>query len=503
MRICLLLLFAICSFGSITSLQADEPVFKTGFAERDITPEIGMEQPGGYGKSFHQKLHDPCKVRASVFDDGTNRVAIVGLDALAIRREQVVIARTAIAERCGIRPHCVLISASHSHSSGPTVMIVPGEFDHADEEVKRLAYVESSNANAKYLKTVENAIIEAVCEANEKRTVSTAGVGYGIEDQVAYNRRFRMRNGRSQSHPRPGNPETIEPAGPTDPQVGVLGAWNSEGKLTGCVVNFACHATLNPGGISANYIWYIEKVIRGTFGEDVIVVFLPGCCGDITQVDNQALVETRGAEDWCKFVGGRVGAEAVKQLLTVDRGPLTPIAAETKMLTIKRRIPSAERVAKARAMIKKEPREVGPANWTFAKETILLDSLIKKNPLRETEVQAIQVGPLVLLTNPAEFFCEFGLDQKKRSGFPFTFPVELANDCVGYVPTEEALSPTGGGYETRLTSYSNLEPTAGRQFVETSLELAKHFKPGPVPSRPLVKTKGVVWDYGEPAAELE
>jgi hypothetical protein len=113
---------------------------KAGFAERDISPEIGMEQPGGYGKSFHRSFHDACKVRAAVFDDGRSRVALVGLDALMVPRHLVLAARQAIRESCGIAPEAVLIGASHSHSSGPIGMIQPGEYDGAPPLVRQLAY---------------------------------------------------------------------------------------------------------------------------------------------------------------------------------------------------------------------------------------------------------------------------------------------------------------------------------------------------------------------------
>ena len=56
--------------------------------------------------------------------------------------------------------------------------------------------------------------------------------------------------------------------------MGVIGSWESKEprKLLGCVVNFACHATTSPGGISANYIYYLEKVIQGYYGKDAVVV---------------------------------------------------------------------------------------------------------------------------------------------------------------------------------------------------------------------------------------
>lgn len=477
-------------------------VFKAGFAERDITPDIGMEQPGGYGKVFHRSFHDACKVRAAVFDDGRMRAALVGVDALMVPRQLVLQAREAIVQRCGILPQAVLIGASHSHSSGPTGMVQPGEYDAADPFVGQLAYEKSSCADARYLEHVREEIVTAVCHADSLRVEARCGFGSGIEDQVAFNRRLRMKNGLTYSHPHPGNPEIIGYAGPTDPQVGVIGVWDRQGVMLGSIVNYACHATTNPGGISANWIHYLERTVRGAMDVEAPVVFLQGACGDVTQVDNLSPYAPPSGDKWARLVGGRVGAEAAKVLLSMQPAEAARVAAAAKVLRIQRRAPGPERLRRAHEIVRKDPKDAGTTEWTFAKETVLLDALLAREPYAEAEVQAVQIGPAVFISNPAELFCQFGLDLKKGSPFPLTFPVELANGCVGYVPTEDAFSKHGGGYETRLTSYSNLEPSAGSRMVATGLELARAMTPDPLPERPKAPPFREPWPYGNVPPEL-
>ena len=461
---------------------------KAGFAERDITPKPGMEKPGGYSKAFHKEgdVHDPLKVRAAVFDDGYSRearVALVGIDAPFIERPLVVAAREAIHRRCGIAPEAVLVGASHTHSGGPMGLVQPGQYDHASDLVKHLAYERSSMADPAYLAMVQEAIVEAVVAADAGRVDALACVGSGREEEAAFNRRLRMRNGLSYTHAGKGNPDILDFAGPADPEVGVIGAW-ADGHLLGCVVNFACHGTTGPGGTSADWIYYLEQTIRGVMGHQAVVVFLNGACGDVTQVNNRSPYLTDFGERSARLVGTRVGAEALKVLVSAEPGDLKPIAAKGTLLRIPRRRPSADRVKRSLELVQQDPKAVGATEWTFAKEIVLLDARLQTEPAADVEVQAVQVGPAVFLANPAELFAQLGLDIKAASHFPLTWVVELANGCVCYVPTEEAFGPHGGGYETRLTSYSNLEVAAGRKIVETSVALAQSLTPGAVPEPP-------------------
>jgi len=224
----------------------------------------------------------------------------------------------------------------------------------------------------------------------------------------------------------------------------------------------------------------------------------------VSSVVSLSLVRELGPVLTALLVGGRVGAEVYKTLLLIRRGASReiPLDVRSKTWMIKRRLPTPEKVKRAFEVVQAGPRD-NATDWTFAKETVLLDAIIKARPEEEVEVQAIQIGPAVFVSNPAEYFVQYGLDIKKSSKFPFTFPVELANGSTGYVPTEEAFGPNGGGYETRLTSYSNLEISAGRQMAEAGIELANQMTPGPIPQPPPAPPFRAPWLYGNQPPELK
>ncbi|WP_162415806.1 hypothetical protein [Cyclobacterium roseum] len=479
------------------SVETDEGPVKAAFAEGDISPEIGMEQPGNYGKQYHQSFHDPCKVRIAAFQSGSNKALIISMDALAVYQPWVDEIKHHIQEKAKIKDGDILIAASHSHSSGPTAMVQPGQYDHAPAFIRELAYEKSSCADPAYLEVVKEVTLSTALHALDKLTEVNIGMGSGVAEKVAFNRRFLMKNGRTYTHPGQLNPDILQVAGPIDPEVGVIGTWDSEGKLIGCLVNYACHTTTNPGGISANWVYYMEQTIRGAFGQDCVVVFLQGASGDVTQVNNRNPDIHPSGEDWARLVGASVGAEAVKTLLQIPKSNRMKIRSHATILSLKRRMPTEAVVREAMKMVKKTPEQVGRTAWIFAKETVLLDSWGRQNPVHKLPLQAIQIGPAVLTANPAEFFCELGLELKSKSVFPFTFPVTMANDCVGYVPTTKAFEPDGGGYETRLTSYSNLEVNAGTKIVASSLELIRQLNPDPLPQHPKAPPfSGKPWNYG-------
>ena len=472
---------------------------RVGFHESDITPPVGMESPGDYRKSFIRQLHDPLRARAAVLEHGGERIALVGVDTCELHSaEAIAEIRERVERLCGIAGDHLLVAASHTHSGGPFSGFLPREAASAPPDIRTLMVDHSPVADELYYDWVIAQIATAVCEADRRKEDALLSVGSGHDAAAVFNRRFRMRDGRTYTHPGKGNPDIVEPAGPVDPEVLVLAAWRPSGHLLGCVVNYACHGTTFAGGVSADWIHYLNATVKGAMGADGPVVFLPGAAGDVTQIDNTSLRENEFGERWSRHVGTRVAAEVLKVLSTAQEGDLSPIAASSRVLELRRRLPTPARVRDSKRLVAEGLRrsETESTEWLFAKEIVLLDYLASRKPAVRVEVQALQVGPVLYLANPAECFCQIGLDIKSQSAFPYTAVVTLANGSVGYVPTEDAFQPTGGGYETLLTAYSNLEPSAASRLVEASVALSASFTPGVVPQTPQVTRPGAPWSYG-------
>lgn len=90
----------------------------------------------------------------------------------------------------------------------------------------------------------------------------------------------------------------------------------------------------------------------------------------------------------------------------------------------------------------------------------------------QVEVQVLALGDDVAWVGlPGEVFVELGLAIKRRSPFPHTFVVELANECIGYIPDRRSYAE--GNYEPES---SRCAAGSGERLVEASVALLSRLK---------------------------
>ncbi|MEN6544418.1 MAG: hypothetical protein ABFE07_00075, partial [Armatimonadia bacterium] len=115
----------------------------------------------------------------------------------------------------------------------------------------------------------------------------------------------------------------------------------------------------------------------------------------------------------------------------------------------------------------------GWAEWMYASEVIGVND---EPVVRDTPVMALRVGDLGIVGLPGEIFVEYGLQIKARSPFARTLTVELANDYLGYCPTDKALDE--GSYETRLARTAKAARGTEGLFVEASVKALERLAEG-------------------------
>jgi hypothetical protein len=431
-------------------------MLQAGFGVADITPPVGGNIPGGFLPLKSTGIRDPLLAVACVVHDGSTPVALVGVDALFVPREVTEFARRLVQKATKISGDSVLVGASHTHSGGPIVPVFSG-----------------ADADPVYQAKVADGVAAAVTAAWNSLHAVEIGVGTGHEAGISFNRRFLMRDGREITHPgKPGTPhheEIVAPAGPIDPDVGVLAvrAPGAAGKVFGLVVHFACHNTVVGGSLySPDYVAYLRKHLKAHYGEHTPVCFLIGPCGDVTQVDNLSTSRDFGPEH-ADMMGAKLAGETVRtvnRLAWLKEAP-TAVAVETLRLPI-RAEPDAAREKPPFGLGSDSSPQVAEI---YARERQRVAEERSRTPRVPAEIQAVRIGPLGVVANGSEYFCEFGLRIKKASRDSRTWVVSLANDYIGYVPTPGAFA--AGGYEPRTARSSKLAPEAGQLIAEASLRV--------------------------------
>lgn len=445
---------AVC--GQMFAEREAWPVFKCGMNEVTITPRLGSEIPGSTSDRLSSGIKDELYAKALAMEAEGMAWAIVALDAIDVPRSLVERLRERVREATGMPAEHVMVTSTHTHTGGPTI---------------RTSYVNAVDES--YLAWLADKAADAVTIAYRGRREARIGFGRGAEPDIAFNRRFRMKDGSVRMNPGIGNPDIVEPVGPIDPDVLVMRIDDADGQPIGVVSNYACHACV-VGGLeySADYPGELGRALKRMLGERTVSLFVQGASGDINHIDVSGRLDTTN-KDHYRTMGRILAGEAFKVRAKTDTsGQLRPLV-RSVYVPVRFRTPTDEQIADAHRLLQAPEGEAPATEIKLARQ--ILELAQKGEERAEAEIQAIALGDAAIVGLPAELFVEFGLAIKRDSPFPLTIVSQLSNGSVsGYVCTREAFRQ--GGYETRLRPYSRLAEETGERLVEHALKLLRELR---------------------------
>jgi neutral ceramidase len=422
-----------------------------GAAKSNITPKLGSHMQGSFADRVAEDVYDELYAQAVVLQNEQNAIAIVVCDVIGLYKRHVDMAKERAAELTGIPAENIFISATHTHY-GPNTL----ELAHLPHEAEYTEWAMAKTADAVKL-------------AHNRLQAARVGHASGSCPEETRNRRWQMKDGTVQMNPGYQNLECLRPAGPTDPEVAVSVFIGEDSLPIAAITNYSLHYVSSPASntISANYFGAFGRALQRIAGSEFVAIMANGCCGNINNPD-----VTRPAppmphphyqvERVASVVAARAYA-AWQQIREYDTEPV--LGAITEMVDFRRRESSEEELARARELYESK-NDPADRDWIYALEAVKVAEL----PLvRPVPVMGIRIGDLGIVGVPGEMFVEYGLQIKAQSPFARTMTIELANDFVGYCPTDVGLEE--GGYETWLCRWAMAAPGTEAQMVAAGLNL--------------------------------
>jgi neutral ceramidase len=440
-------LFVLASCSSSGKRNTDSTL-KIGIAEVNYTPEVGLDLVGNYrgNDAASRGIHDSLYAKALVASDGNGeKVAVLSIDICELPKEPVQFMREYIASKTDIKAENIMIMSTHTHSAPPSDLTAP----KAKEYLTRAA--------------------GAVLEANSNLKPTVISVGRSSESRISHNRRLKCKDGTTHMCWEKFEPGfVIEPWGTIDPEVITL-SFNQEGKNTGVLVNFGCHATTLTGSnwlYTADYPGYLAEAIKRVEGKDFKSIFCNGCCGNVTQVDYRIGFPSTFQE--CQRIGYILAVSAMEAMQHAVPVATDRIAVSREMVPLSRIDISDEQLEWAKKLMKKVEKEGMPPiqadgmpDAHYAKKWI---EMRKNQDITDSvEVMVVRIGDIAFAGLPGEIFNEFGKDIKAKSPCRNTIVTGLTNDERAYFPTAVSFTQGPKGFTPYITGY---ETTPGSTLYE-------------------------------------
>ena len=438
---------------------------KCGFYEFEITPALGAIIPGGFGARYAEEIRDRIYVRAGVFTNENETVALAVIDACGITLDITERVRERVAEFCPIKKENIMVMATHCHAGGPTL-------NWGEEVVRDPAYLDL------LVQKTADAITLSYKTAEESEII------LGKEELHGYSfiRVYHMEDGTLRTNPPHKTEEDLKkilkPQTEVDLEVLVLAVKQGE-KFVGAVVNYANHpAVVAKSQISGDYISQLSRSLKEMYGPDFVTVFINGACGNINHInpfDPSTKVPFRERE-----IGKKL-AETVKK--AIDGGKLmgsNALGSVEKKIPVALRKPDEEYLLRSKKvfeelgddLIASVPGTDGYFQTFYALQAFQI--MADKRTKQDIVLQLMKIGDVFVAGTPNQIFVQYGKKIKEGIGAPCMVSA-FANDYRGYVPTPECIG-IWNVYEARLAPTSALEPAAGDKIVEGILSLGEEMK---------------------------
>jgi len=429
------------------------PPLQAGAAQLDITPGLGVHLLGYFEDRLATDILDPLNAKAIVVSDGDTTLGFVICDLIVVPGAVVDAAKARIQEQTGVPPENVLIAGTHTHT-GPAIV---GALGTPEEEG--------------YGEWVAPRIADAFTMAYRRLQPAQFAHAAGSVPGEVHNRRWLMLDGSVQMNPGHLNPNAIRPAGPTDPQLGLLVLRSPEGAPIAALGNLSLHyvgiSGPNHNVICADYFAAFGVALNRLASAQFVCPLANGTFGDVNNCDFARPGRTSlYPRHQIERVANVVAAEAWRVwsgLREDDFRDDVPLGARLAQVNFPARMPSAEELAAARTRF--EAGEAwNDAEWLYAREIVLCMEEPAEWPV---PIHTLRIGDLGIVGLPGEVFTEIGLDIKARSPFPQTMNLGIANDTVGYVATDRALDE--GSYETRLCRHVRAPKGTAKLWAHTAV----------------------------------